>query len=55
MLAMLKVDDDEGELPSIRHDEDHDWWIVRDRLQVGSGEAAKPQVLDFVLVGIVEE
>ena len=37
----------DGETPSIRHDEEHDWWIVR----FASGK----QAFDLVLVGHAEE
>ena len=37
----------DGETPSIRHDEEHDWWIVR----FASGK----QSLDMVIVGHAEE
>ncbi|HUE74101.1 MAG TPA: hypothetical protein VMP01_24685 [Pirellulaceae bacterium] len=37
----------EGETPSIRHDEEKDWWIVR----FGSGK----QAFDMVIVGHAEE
>ncbi|MEX2026313.1 MAG: hypothetical protein WEH44_03415, partial [Pirellulaceae bacterium] len=37
----------EAETPSIRHDEEKDWWIVR----FGSGK----QAFDMVIVGHAEE
>jgi hypothetical protein len=55
MLALLQVEGDAEKLPAIRHDEEHDWWIVRQRVAVQSGDKARELDMEYVLVGVVEE
>ena len=41
--------------PSIRHNEEKDWWIVRLQTTVKVGDAVKDLPLDLVVVGSTEE
>lgn len=45
----------EAELPSIRHDETHDWWIIRFAGQGKAGGSAKPLVVELLVVGKAAE
>lgn len=46
----------EAKLPSIRHDEEHDWWIIRFAGQGKAGEgAAKPLVVELLVAGKAAE
>lgn len=45
----------EAELPSIRHDEAHDWWIIRFAGQGKAGGAAKPLVVELLVAGKAAE
>jgi len=55
MLCMQRVEGKSGDKPSIRHNEEHDWWIVR--LQGTQKVGDKPQQLpvDLLVVGISSE
>jgi len=51
LLSMQRVADDAKSL-SVRHNEDHDWWIVA---LEGKTEAAKGLLVEFVVSGVAAE
>lgn len=54
LLPLQRVEG-EAELPAIRHDEEHDWWIIRFAGQVKAGDAAKPLVVELLVAGKAAE
>ena len=52
--GLLSLQRLQGDGP-IRHNEDHDWWIVRLQGKVKTGEATTNQSLDVVIVGQAAE
>ena len=55
LLSMKKVTDDGKKAPSIRHDEENDWWIARLQGIAKAGDQSKDLVFDLVVVGFAEE
>ena len=54
LLSMQKSESEPTDLPSIRHNEEKDWWIVAMPMQLKSGEP-KALVCELVVVGIASE
>lgn len=56
LLSLQRVATEKTEFPSIRHDEEKDWWILAIQVPVkaGSGEN-KPLVCELVIAGIATE
>lgn len=54
-LLSLRKAAGEGKAPSIRHDEEKDWWIVRLHGKGKAGDDAAALPLDLLVVGIAEE
>ncbi len=55
LLSMKKVADDGNKAPSIRHDEENDWWLARLAGKVKVGDEVKDLSIDLVVVGFTEE
>ncbi len=55
LLSMKKVEDDGKKAPSIRHDEEHDWWIARLQGKATAGGKSKDLAFDLVVVGYTDE
>lgn len=51
MLAMQRIDGETGTLPSIREDEEREWWVVRLSSNAKRDGAVKPLAFDLVVVG----
>ena len=49
------VADDDAGLPALRHDEDHDWWILQIAAPVEGDDSNDKIVIEFVVVGVAEE
>lgn len=54
-LALEKVQGEGADIPSIRHDEGRDFWIVRFAGKVKSGDQVKPIAVELVVAGVAEE
>lgn len=50
-LLSMRRPSEGSEFPRIRHEEEHDWWIVSAQGKAGG----KPLPLEFVVVGYIEE
>lgn len=56
LLLMKKVPADaDAAQPTIRHDEDDDWWIIRIVGQASAGGKTMPLAIDLVVVGHADE
>jgi hypothetical protein len=55
LLSMKKVTDDGKKAPSIRHDEENDWWIARLQGIAKAGDKSMDLAFDLVVVGFSEE
>jgi hypothetical protein len=55
LLCLQKVTGDGKKGPSIRHDEEHDWWIARLQGTARAGDKSKELPFDLVVVGFSEE
>ena len=55
MLALQEVQANASSLPSMRHDEDKDWWIVGTAVKAKAGETSENVQIDFVVVGVADE
>lgn len=53
MICLQTVAPDVAEFPSIRHDEQHDWWIAAVRTPAQAG--GKPLAMGIVVVGLAPE
>lgn len=54
MLCLQKVQGTDA-APSLRHDERHDWWILRVRSGLKDGDKSKPLDVELVVVGKAAE
>jgi hypothetical protein len=55
MLCLQRVRDPKADAPSIRHNEEHDWWIVRGQGTTAAGEKKTPLPFELVIVGVAAE
>lgn len=55
MLCLQKAQEDAGDLPAVRHQEDTDWWIVQFTAQTVAGDKAQQLPVALVVVGIADE
>lgn len=55
LLSMQKVEGESAFLPVIRHNEEHDWWIVRFGGKAKAGDQTKPLVVELIVVGKAAE
>jgi hypothetical protein len=55
LLSMQKPSAESTEFPAIRHNEEHDWWIVSARGQAQGDKGAMPAVMDVVIAGKAAE
>jgi hypothetical protein len=55
LLSLQRPVDGGERAPSIRHNEEHDWWIVRLGGTIRAGDAEAPLDLEFVVVGHAAE
>lgn len=53
--ALLCLQSDDASAPAVRHNEEHDWWIVRLEGTGASAEGAKPLSLALVVAGKAAE
>jgi hypothetical protein len=54
MLSMQRAAED-GEVPSMRYDEDREWWILRFQNKAKAGDAAMDLTVELVVVGHAAE
>ena len=55
MLCLQRVAGEAGEKPTMRHNEEHDWWIVTVPGNAKAGKATKKLPVDLVVVGVSTE
>lgn len=55
MLCLQKAEEKPGDVPSIRHDEDRDWWIARFVAKTVAGDKTASLPIELVVVGIADE
>jgi len=55
MLCLQKVEGEAGDTPTIRHDEDQDWWIVRFANKAAAGGQTTQLPVDVVVAGAADE
>ncbi|MFV1965205.1 MAG: hypothetical protein ACC628_07250 [Pirellulaceae bacterium] len=55
MLALQPVPAGTSSLPTMRHDDGSDWWIVGTAAQAQTGDKSKNLRIDFVVVGAADE
>jgi hypothetical protein len=54
MLCLQRVQSS-GQRPSIRHDEEHDWWIAEIQGKAKAGEQVRDLAVDLIVVGHASE
>ena len=55
LMSLQRGQGDGAKLPSIRNNEEHDWWIVRLQSKAKAGATAKDLKLDLVVAGQAAE
>ena len=55
LLSMQKVTGEADKLPSIRHNDEKDWWIVRFASGAKAGEQTRRLPVDLVISGVAAE
>jgi hypothetical protein len=55
LMSLKKITDDGKKAPSIRHDEENDWWIARLQGIATAGDKSEDLTFDLVVVGFTEE
>ena len=55
LLSMKRVQKETSKLPSIRNEEQHDWWIVRMASKAKAGDKSKDLPIDLIVVGQAAE
>jgi hypothetical protein len=54
-LCLRPVQGGSDEIPSLRHNEDDDWWLLRATGKAKAGRQTRDLVLDLVVVGHADE
>ena len=55
MICLQKAGEGSGDKPSIRHNEERDWWIARLMGRTSEGDKSKKLALELVVAGYAEE
>ncbi len=55
IFSLQRVQGEPKAEPAIRHDENHDWWIVTFQSKAKAGDQSKPLPVSLVVVGHAEE
>ena len=55
MLALQKAKGQTGDVPSMRHDQEKDWWIVHFTGKAAAGNQTRKLGVEVVVVGVTEE
>jgi len=55
MLCLQRVEGKASDKPSMRHNEEHDWWILKLQGTQNAGKETKELPVDLVVVGISSE
>jgi hypothetical protein len=55
MLCLQRAGDKADKLPGLRHDEDHDWWILQFQGKAKAGDKLSDLPVALVVVGVAAE
>ncbi len=55
LLSMQRLQDDAATAPSMRHDEERDWWILRFQGKVKAGDQVRDLPIELVVAGVAAE
>lgn len=55
MLCLQRVSDKDAKAPAIRHNEEHDWWVLRGEGTTAAGEKKSAMPFELVVVGVAAE
>ena len=54
LLSLQRIFGEPGEIPTVREDDQHGWWILRVQTQVKAGDQTKQLPIDIVVEGQAE-